>query len=333
MAEPRRRATALDVARAAGVSKTTVSYVLNDTPGQQIPEQTRQRVHDAVRELDYAPSSAARALRRGRNDTVLLILPDWPLQHVVATILDELTMEFDRHDLALLTRRRRAGLSLVAMSREIMPAAVIALGAIDPADRATIQESGTYVAAALLTGTPSSGQIVALPQDHIGEFQIQYLASRGHTRIGYAAVSDVRHEPFLELRLRGATQAAAALGTDPPDVVIVDGQSPAHGMTAAVTRWRELGITAVAAYNDVVAAELLATMRDLGLAAPRDLAVIGVDDEPLSRFLVPPLTTIRQNEQVIASHLANVVVEGIAGRPAPHLSSTDAIEIVDRASA
>jgi DNA-binding LacI/PurR family transcriptional regulator len=330
MAQVRRRATALDVARAAGVSKTTVSYVLNDTPGQQIPEPTRQRVHDAVRELDYTPSSAARALRRGRNDVVLLVLPDWPLGHVLAAILDELTVELDRNDLALLTRRRREGLPLVAMSREIMPAAVIAVGEIDQVDRAAIQESGTYVASALLTGDTPSGRTAVVPQEHIGELQLQHLASRGHTRIGYAAVTDARLEPFLRLRVLGAQQAAISLGIHAPDVVDVG--SSLEQVVPAVRRWRSRGVTAVAAYNDEIAAALLAAMRDLGLAAPHDLALIGADDEPLSRYLMPPLTTVRQNAEVVARQLAQVVVEGIAGRPAPHLPSTDAIEVVDRSS-
>ena len=60
----RRRATSADVAREAGVSRATVSYVLNDTPNQKIPEQTREKVLEAARKLAYSPSTAARALRR-----------------------------------------------------------------------------------------------------------------------------------------------------------------------------------------------------------------------------------------------------------------------------
>jgi len=63
---PLRRVTSTDVARAVGLSRTTVSYVLNDTPGQKIPENTRRRVLDAAASLGYAPSAAARTLRSGR---------------------------------------------------------------------------------------------------------------------------------------------------------------------------------------------------------------------------------------------------------------------------
>src|SRR4029450_11389274 len=72
---PMKRATAADVAREAGVSRTTVSYVLNDTPHQQTPDTPRRRVREAGERLSYSPSAAARALVRGRSDVVLFVFP------------------------------------------------------------------------------------------------------------------------------------------------------------------------------------------------------------------------------------------------------------------
>lgn len=71
-----RRVTAKDVARRAGVSQSTVSYVLNDTPNQTISDDTKKRVRLAAEELNYMPSAAARTLRRGTSDTVLVIIRD-----------------------------------------------------------------------------------------------------------------------------------------------------------------------------------------------------------------------------------------------------------------
>ena len=71
--------TSADVARESGVSRTTVSYVLNGTPGTSISDATRQRVLEAAARLGYAPSAAARTLRSGRSDLVLCLLPDWPV--------------------------------------------------------------------------------------------------------------------------------------------------------------------------------------------------------------------------------------------------------------
>src|SRR5919112_5700888 len=101
----RRRVTATDVAREAGVSQATVSYVLNDTPGQSIPEATRQRVREAVDRLGYTPHAAARALRMGRSDTVLFVLPSWPIGSALSTLIEGLSDGLEAHGLFLLTRR------------------------------------------------------------------------------------------------------------------------------------------------------------------------------------------------------------------------------------
>ena len=90
-ADRAKRPTATDVARRAGVSQATVSYVMNNTPHQVIPETTRQRVLAAAVELGYTPSAAARMLVSGRSDVVLLLLPDWPIGLGVASLLDELS--------------------------------------------------------------------------------------------------------------------------------------------------------------------------------------------------------------------------------------------------
>src|SRR3954453_20340343 len=86
-----RRPTAADVARHAGFSRATVSYVLNNTPHHAIPERTRHRVLAAASEPAYTPSPAARALANGRSDVVLLLLPDWPIEPAVGLLLEGLS--------------------------------------------------------------------------------------------------------------------------------------------------------------------------------------------------------------------------------------------------
>ena len=94
-----RRVTSGDVAKEAGVSRATVSYVLNDSPHQKIAEATRERVWEAAARLGYAPSAAARALRTGRSDIVLGVLPDWPIHHVLGRLIQQLTNAFAEHEL------------------------------------------------------------------------------------------------------------------------------------------------------------------------------------------------------------------------------------------
>src|SRR5205085_11627680 len=127
-----RRATSADVARAAGVSRTTVSYVLNNTAHQKIPEDTRQRVLDAAARLAYAPSAAARALRTGRTDTVLCLLPDWPISPAIGALLQNLSTALANCGLLLVVHpRSRDARPISDVWKAITPAAVLAFEDLD----------------------------------------------------------------------------------------------------------------------------------------------------------------------------------------------------------
>src|ERR1700754_4834591 len=91
-ASARRRVTAADVARVAGVSRATVGFVLNRTPGQTISASTRERVLEASVRLGYRPNSAAQALASGRSRVILFVLPDWPIEYRFRSFLDEATL-------------------------------------------------------------------------------------------------------------------------------------------------------------------------------------------------------------------------------------------------
>jgi DNA-binding LacI/PurR family transcriptional regulator len=325
--------TATDVARAAGVSQATVSYVLNNAPNQTIPEQTRQRVLAAVQELGYTPSAAARALRRGRSDSVLLILPDWPIGATVSALIEHVSLELERHGLHALVRRLGAEQPLMTLWREIEPAALIALGPLGAPEGALMEASGVPVVRALTSAADAPNDVFVVPQELTGALQVQHLAARGHRRIGYAAPRDQRLHGFLHLRLDGARRECLDLGLDAP--VVEELELDVDSAKRAVERWRQLDqpVTAVCAYNDDYAFALLAGMRELDLAAPEDLAIIGVDNVPLAAFAYPPLTTVDQNIPLIAAHLAQVVVDQIAGVAPPPAPRSDAFSLVVRASA
>jgi DNA-binding LacI/PurR family transcriptional regulator len=183
----------------------------------------------------------------------------------------------------------------------------------------------------VLLAAPEPGRpAVVMPQEAMGELQVRHLAARGHRHLGYAAPTDPRVRSFRELRLAGARKACVELGLDPPHVVEFD--LTLDGAVAAVKQWAKASVTGVVAYNDEFGVALLAGMRELGLTAPGDLAVIGVDNEPLSQFSYPPLTTVDLNLRTTAADLVDLVVNGITGQvpPAPR---RDPISLVERASA
>ena len=324
------RVTSADVARESGVSRTTVSYVLNDTPGSSISEATRRRVLDAAERLGYTPSAAARTLRSGRSDVVLCVVPDWTAGPVIDTLIDHLTILFATHGLSLLVFNDRGSQPLTELWRAVTPRAVLALGPLTDADAAAMRTARIPVVGSALDEDPHP-ETFAVPQHGIAELQVEHLAGRGHRVLAYAAPSDPRLAAFAERRLAGARAACARLGLPAPRVHAVDlGVASAAD---AVRVWRTGdAVTGVVAYNDEVALAVLAGLRAEGLDVPGDVAVIGVDDIPVARLASPALTTVWQAIDAQAEHLTASVLSALGyAAPAPR-AAAELFRVVERAS-
>jgi DNA-binding LacI/PurR family transcriptional regulator len=320
------RVTSADVARASGVSRTTVSYVLNGA-AKPISAPTRERVLAAARDLGYAPSAAARALRSGRSDLVLCVLPDWPIGSVLDALIEHLTEELCARGLLLLLHHGRDPRPLTELWRSVQPRVVIGLTPFSAEDQQAMARADVQV---LTTGEPSE---LGAFQERTGALQVHHLAATGHRRIGYAAPDDDRVATFVAQRLAGARAACAELGLPPP--VALEVALDATAAADAVRIWRPDGngvVSAVAAYNDDVALAVLTGLRAHGLRVPDDVAVVGVDDTALGRLADPPLTTVSQSAEVQAHHLAAQVIAVLDGQ-APPPRPEQVVHLVRRASA
>jgi DNA-binding LacI/PurR family transcriptional regulator len=327
-----RRVTSADVARQAGVSRATVSYVLNNTPRQTISDRTRNRVLNAAADLGYAPSAAARALRTGRSDVVLCLLPNWPIGQRLGEMLTCLTTELARSGLTFVahpgSHDDRPGAELW---KAITPAAVLAFEEVTDSEMGAMRAAGVALVVALLGRGRHGRRELEVLQYRMGELQAGHLAGRGHYRIGYAYPDDERVRLFADPRLDGARAGCAERGLAELDVREVP-LAPAAA-AEAVLSWRDAGVTAVCAYNDEVALAVLAGMRRLGLTAPGDLAVIGLDDIPAARLAAPALTTVTIDSVVVARQLAGSVVAAIHGRPEPAHDGSELFWVAVRDSA
>jgi DNA-binding LacI/PurR family transcriptional regulator len=333
MTEPTtRRVTSADVARLAGVSRATVSYVLNDTPHQTISPGTRTRVLEAAARLGYAPSAAARTLRTGRSDVVLCLLPDWPIGPEVGSMLGNLSSALARAGLTFVVHPgSREDRPIAEIWKAITPAAVLAFADLSDSEIDAMRAAGVALVVLLLGRTRQRRRELEVPQQLVGRLQAEYLAAAGHTRLGYAYPDDERVRIFAEPRLDGVAATCADQGLDAPEVHTVPlDPVPAE---AAVRRWRDRGVTGVCAYNDEVAMAVLAGMRRAGLVAPADLAVIGVDDIPVAPLAVPGLTSVTTDQTAIAARLSATIVAAINGRPEPAMPVNDLVSVVRRESA
>ncbi|HEU4424475.1 MAG TPA: LacI family DNA-binding transcriptional regulator [Pilimelia sp.] len=329
-----RRVTSADVAREAGLSRATVSYVLNDAPHQKIPEETRQRVLAAAARLGYAPSAAARALRSGRSDVVLCLLPNWPMGPAVGALMSNLSAELARHGMTFVLHPSTADARPTAeIWKAITPAAVLAFEELSAAEVAAMRAAGVALVVALLGSSKDQRRELEVQQQRVGRLQAEHLVAAGHTRIGYASPDDERLRSFVQPRLEGVRTACVESGLDAPVVRAVPLDT--DGAAQAVRAWRAGAdaVTGVCAYNDDVALAVLAGLRTVGLAAPADVAVVGVDDIPAARLAAPPLTTVTVDLTAVAAHLAATIVAASAGHPEPPPPGSDIVQITVRESA
>jgi DNA-binding LacI/PurR family transcriptional regulator len=328
-----RRVTGADVARAAKVSRATVSYVLNGVPHQKIPEATRQRVHDAAARLGYAPSAAARALRTGRSEIVLGLLPDWPIEHVLGRLIQQLTNVFAEHGLTFVVHSSaRPARPLRDIWKALTPAAVLALQEFADPEAEAIRAAGIEVVMAMHGSTRGEPRHRLVSEQPIGALQARHLAGP-HRRLGYAYPDLPGLDVLARPRLDGVRAVCAERGLPEPDVRTV--ALDASGAAEAVKAWlaADPPVTGVCAFNDDVALAVLAGLSRLGLRAPQDLAVIGVDDIPSASLAQPPLTTVARDTDTIARGLARRVVDTLSGKEVPAEPLPDEFLIRVRASA
>ncbi|MBD9729479.1 LacI family DNA-binding transcriptional regulator [Streptomyces sp. ID-01-6.2a] len=309
------RVTSKDVAREAGVSQTTVSFVLNGREEHGLSAETRRRVLETAERLGYVPSGAGRALRKGRSNVVLCVVPDLP----VAEAMEQFKLALGRSlgeagYTCVYLHHAGTTTPLAELWQHVQPAVVIAFGDLPPADTQSLRRAEIP----LLDGVimPAGAGLTGLRQEDVGRLQIEHLAARGHRHIGYAALDDPRERPFCLPRLQGATRACNDLGLPSPHVVNM--RYSRASAQDAVAEWTQdaTPITAVAAFNDLIALAVLASCRTQHIAIPDDLALIGVDDLPVSSLAVPALTTIGMDLTTAASNLTTRILS-MAGAAAP----------------
>ncbi|WP_067471668.1 LacI family DNA-binding transcriptional regulator [Actinomadura hibisca] len=330
-----RPATSTDVARLAGVSQATVSYVMNDAPGVKISDSTRERVRQAAEQLGYSPHASARTLRKGRSDVVLMPVPDIPVGHLAGRFFRELgrLLRGHGHTLVMYGDTDGRGATAAREWAQWRPAAVLV--AADRLTRAGVRQlHAAGVATVVAMGPRPSLLAPTLVFDDyaIGGCAVEHLIARGRRRLGVVVPAEPELAVFAGPRFEGAERAAAARGVAVRRIVLPSDEA---GAAEVVAGWdageRPDGIFA---YNDDYAMVLMRVMQDAGLAVPGDVAVVGADDLPLGRLLRPRLTSVRvagdRSAAQVADRLHQMIVA--AEREAGVVLFESSAEIVHRES-
>jgi DNA-binding LacI/PurR family transcriptional regulator len=325
-----KRATAADVAREAGVSRTTVSYVLNDAPHQQIPDATRLRVLEAAKRLSYYPSAAARALVRGRSDVILFVFPaEVTLEDWNGRVLSRMSQRFAKEGFTLLAHTGRFGRERIDdVWRTITPAAVLCI-MVEPEQVRAMRDAGVPLVLPLYGGGDDIEALGLDTERAVVTLQLQTLLDAGHERIAFASLES-QHLLTTASRQLHLIEVANSLGIEqPPHHVFRDDPDAVAAQLKALVA---AGYTAVCAVNDHVAGTVLAGSRLAGLAVPDQIAVIGEGDQALSAMTEPALTTVTIDPDRFAEALIEVVTGRINQLPAPTELPAPRVSLVRRGS-
>ncbi|WP_018565279.1 LacI family DNA-binding transcriptional regulator [Streptomyces sp. PsTaAH-124] len=337
-----------DVAREAGVSRATVSRVVNGV--RNVDPAIQELVHRAVERTGYAPNRAARALVTRRAETVALVVSgagDSPQDtqegfaarvftdpffgRVVAGAVGFLrprsmhpvlmfaeTAE-DRQEVLTYLRQGRADGALVVSTHPDDPLPAL------------LAEAGLPAVLFARPARPVALSHVDLDHRHGGRLAAQHLLARGCRRP--ATVAGPLDVPASRERLAGFRETLARAGH--PRVPVVEGGFTLDSGFAATARLldRHPGTDGVFAANDLMAQGACRLLAGRGVRVPQDIAVIGFDDSAIALSCVPPLTTVRQPVERMAAEMARLLDERVRGERAEPVSVVLAPELVVRESA
>jgi DNA-binding LacI/PurR family transcriptional regulator len=322
---PTKRATSQDVANRAGVSRTTVSFVLNNVEGVAISPETRQRVMQAAIDLGSFPDAAAQTLASGRSMTVGLVLNRSPHKIVsdtyITQVLDVLVDEVRQHGMRLLleiVEDDRPAETYLDLVRSKRIDGIIFSGPRfhDEALNALLEDGFPTV---LMGNIPGSPVCFVDIDNHAAACQATtHLIQQGHKDIACISNAPATYTAAVE-RIHGYQDALNEYGltVDPARVRYGD-FSPESGyeQMRALLETKPYP-TAVFIASDVVAIGAVAAIREADLRIPEDIALVGFDDVPMARYLEPPLTTVHLPAQQLSRLASTMIMELIQGkRPA-----------------
>lgn len=294
-----------EVARQAGVSRTTVSHVLNNRRDVPIAESTRAHVLAVAAELGYRPNGIARSLMRGRTRTLGVLVPALGL-NLVARLVNGIQDACDRHDYRLLVAQGRNDPEVERAQSSLLLEHRVD-GLICLPSRHLVEETGAWLSQLAAQGTAcvmlddrttAPGVDTVLCDDAGGAAAtVRHLATLGHRRIAHVSGNlDVR---IGRERHAGYQAGLAEMGLEFDPELVVHYSLHQRDVESAFQALRALSQppTALFATNDYLAAELywLATRR--GLRVPEDLAIVGFGDVGMARNL--RLTSVRHPAQAM----------------------------------
>lgn len=316
-----KRATIKDVAKKAGVSISAVSFVLNDTPGHTIPESTREKVLDAVRELDYIPDIKAQGMRTKRT-MVLGLVSFWDVtEPVFIEILNGVYRAADKNNYIIticnLNSPQREFSYVELFKRKQIDGIVF----ISPYESKNSYDENTHIIkikenkipAVIIHGNTRDEDLSYIYVDHFNTTYMaaEYLIKLGHSKLGYLEPDANETKYISDERLRGFVTALEKSGLPvEQDYIFKAGRS---GKIAEIIK-SGCGPTGIVANKSTYASGFLKTMLDFGIKVPEQVSVIAANTVPYAVHLYPPLTSVQIPFEEMGESGVEILVDSMNGK-------------------
>jgi LacI family transcriptional regulator, galactose operon repressor len=318
----KKRVTSQDVANLAGVSRTTVSFVLNDVKGFNISSETRKKVRAAADSLNYIPDATAQALASRRSKAIGLVMTRTPhhiatdafLPQIIGGLMEVIKdnklrllieyIEVDHQDRAYLELARAKHIDgMILLTPRLDDAGLKKLEQVDIPTvlMGHLEETNFYS--------------VDVDNQRAAQQGVQYLLDLGHTEIACITNAPPSYAASPE-RVAGYKNALLSAGIAPDDGLIryadFDPQSGYDQMKSLLDSGRKFSAVFVA--SDNVAMGVKAALRETGLRIPEDISLVGFDDIPWAQYADPPLTTVHLQAQELARRACLVLMDLLQGK-------------------
>jgi len=307
-------ATIKDVARLAGVSTTTVSHVINKT--RFVAEATQEKVLEAVKELNYAPSAVARSLKCNTTRTIGMLVTQ-STNLFFSEVIDGVESYCYRQGYTLILcntggiyEKQRDYIRMLAEKRVD---GILVMCSDLTQELSDMLESHSDIPKVIMDWGPAASKAdKIIDNSELGGYlATKYLTDRGHKDI--ACLSGHLNKLACQERIAGFRRAMAESNLEVNDNWILEGNFECD--TAVLAADKILAMdkkpTAVFCFNDTMALGLMSRLQQKGIRIPEDMSVIGYDNIELAEYFSPPLTTIHQPKRRVGKNAFEILLERI----------------------
>lgn len=319
--------TISDIAREAGLARSTVADILRGRPGYS--DETRRRVNDTARRLDFVPNYFARSLSRRRSHTIGIVCHLGVAGILAPTIAAISAGLRDEGYMALLCERIPTQNDLSPLIRVLRERRVDGVILESDSDVVAIRQDLSPDLPFVMIRSTHTAECPTVCADRYDAFTqgVEWLAARGHRRIAFQSVAGVESRsdevgPHIR-KVAGYCDAMRRLGLYDDSLLLNSDATPGSVRESVVANAEVFRrVTAILACNDRTALEVITGLTELGLRVPEDCSVIGFDDTEYAMSSKPRLTSFDPRRAEVGERAATMILKSIAGEDVPSVRLT-----------